>query len=129
MQEFIQEAECTDVLEMVHSKFKCRNPEKGYLVTAADAEFLTRAKERVEAIGRERDAYAGKVKMLEMEWEQNQLEQTKKKVINMAILVAVGLAWILGAVEGLADPVFASVGAGVSIGWAVLSVKWGEKNE
>lgn len=45
-------------------------------------------------------------------------------------LIPVGIcaAWILGAMEGLADPVFTGVLTAACAGWAAVEWKWGKFN-
>ena len=38
--------------------------------------------------------------------------------------VCIGMAWVLGAFEGLADPAFTSVIAGVCLLWGCVEWKW-----
>lgn len=40
--------------------------------------------------------------------------------------VCIGLTWVLGAMEGLADPAFTSIVAGICGLWGVVEWKWGK---
>lgn len=59
-------------------------------------------------------------------------EITREKLMlqlgHVAAPVCIGMTWILGAVEGLADPAFACVITGISILWGCVEWKWGKLN-
>ena len=42
--------------------------------------------------------------------------------------ICIGMAWVLGAFEGLADPAFTSIITGVCILWGCVNWKWGKFN-
>ena len=44
------------------------------------------------------------------------------------IPVTIGLAWVLGAMEGLADPAFTSIVAGICMLWGCVEWKWRRVN-
>lgn len=62
--------------------------------------------------------------------EDAQPEVTREQLIlqlcHGLIPVCIGLTWVLGAMEGLADPAFTSIVAGTCGLWAVVEWKWGK---
>lgn len=42
--------------------------------------------------------------------------------------ICIGMAWVLAAFEGLADPAFTSIITGVCIFWGCVEWKWGKVN-
>lgn len=60
-------------------------------------------------------------------------EPTKRTVaLHIAHALApllIGATWILGAMEGLADPVFTGVVTSICVLWAVVNYKWGAVND
>lgn len=62
---------------------------------------------------------------------KNQIDQqhrVKLGVIHALTPLMICATWILGAMEGLADPVFTGVITGVCVLWAVVNYKWGNVN-
>lgn len=63
--------------------------------------------------------------------EPQQPEVTREKLVlqlcHGLAPVCIGLTWILGAMEGLADPAFTSVVAGICGLWGVVEWKWGKR--
>ena len=55
-------------------------------------------------------------------------EQLILQLLHGLIPVAIGLAWVLGAMEGLADPAFTSIVAGACMLWGCVEWKWGKSN-
>lgn len=55
-------------------------------------------------------------------------EVTREKLIlqlwHELLPVGVGIAWVLAAFEGLADPAFTSIITGACIGWGCVEWKW-----
>lgn len=64
--------------------------------------------------------------------EVQEPEVTREKLIlqlcHGLAPVCIGLTWVLGAMEGLADPAFTSIVAGICGLWAVVEWKWGKGN-
>ena len=64
------------------------------------------------------------------EKESQQPEVTRQQLIlqlcHGLIPVCIGLTWVLGAIEGLADPAFTSIVAGTCGLWGVVEWKWGK---
>lgn len=55
-------------------------------------------------------------------------EQLILQLAHGLVPVCIGLTWILGAFEGLADPAFTCVVAGVCGLWGCVNWKWGKFN-
>lgn len=55
-------------------------------------------------------------------------EEALMQLIHVLAPVFICATWILGAMEGLADPVFTGVVTAVCILWAVVNYKWGNAN-
>lgn len=53
-------------------------------------------------------------------------EQLILQLAHGLIPVTIGLTWVLGACEGLADPAFASIVTGICILWGCVNWKWGK---
>lgn len=53
-------------------------------------------------------------------------EQLMLQLAHGLAPICIGMAWILGAFEGLADPAFTSVITGVCILWGCVNWKWGK---
>lgn len=64
--------------------------------------------------------------------ETQQPEVTREQLIlqlcHGLIPVCIGLTWVLGAAEGLADPLFTCFVAGISVLWGCVEWKWGKIN-
>ena len=64
--------------------------------------------------------------------EPVQAEVTKEQLIlqlaHGIVPVFIGMTWVLGAVEGLADPLFTCFVAGISVLWGCVEWKWGKVN-
>ena len=64
--------------------------------------------------------------------EPEQPEVTRQQLIlqllHGLIPVTIGLTWVLGAIEGLADPAFTSIVAGACGLWGCVEWKWGKVN-
>lgn len=63
--------------------------------------------------------------------ETKEPEVTREKLIlqlcHGLAPVCIGLTWILGAFEGLADPAFTSIVAGICCLWGCVEWKWGKE--
>lgn len=59
-------------------------------------------------------------------------EVTREKLILQLmkglVPISIGLTWVLGAMEGLADPLFTCFVAGISVLWGCVEWKWGKVN-
>lgn len=53
-------------------------------------------------------------------------EQLMLQLAHAIAPVCIGMAWILGAFEGLADPAFTSIISGVCVLWGCVEWKWGK---
>lgn len=53
-------------------------------------------------------------------------EQLILQLCHGMIPICIGLTWVLGAFEGLADPAFTSIVAGICGLWACVEWKWGK---
>lgn len=64
--------------------------------------------------------------------EPEEPEITRQQLIlqlcHGLIPVTIGLAWVLGAMEGLADPAFTSIITGACVFWGCVEWKWGKVN-
>lgn len=64
--------------------------------------------------------------------EPEQPEVTRQQLIlqlaHGLIPVTIGLAWVLGAMEGLANPAFTSIVAGICMLWGCVEWKWRRVN-
>ena len=64
--------------------------------------------------------------------EAQQPEVTREKLIlqlcHGLVPISIGLTWVLGAMEGLADPLFTCFVAGISVLWGCVEWKWGKVN-
>lgn len=62
--------------------------------------------------------------------EDKQTEVDRQQLIlqlcHGLVPICIGLAWVLGAIEGLADPAFTSIVAGACGLWGVVEWKWGK---
>lgn len=55
-------------------------------------------------------------------------EEMIMRLAHVLVPVSIGVTWILGAAEGLADPLFAGVTATACMLWAAVNAKWGNVN-
>lgn len=55
-------------------------------------------------------------------------QQLILQLLHGLIPVTIGLTWVLGAIEGLADPAFTSIVAGACGLWGCVEWKWGKVN-
>lgn len=55
-------------------------------------------------------------------------EQLMMQLAHGLAPICIGMAWVLGAFEGLADPAFTSIITGVCILWGCVNWKWGKFN-
>ena len=53
-------------------------------------------------------------------------EQLMLQLAHGLVPICVGLAWVLGAMEGLADPAFTSIITGACCLWGCMEWKWGK---
>lgn len=53
-------------------------------------------------------------------------EQLILQLAHGLIPVCIGMAWVLGAMEGLADPAFTSIITGTCVLWGCVNWKWGK---
>ena len=50
------------------------------------------------------------------------------KITQIVAPLAIGGSWLLGAAEGLADPWFAVISAGICVLWSAFSFRWEDLN-
>lgn len=55
-------------------------------------------------------------------------EALTMQAMQLLAPLAIGASWLLGAAEGLAEPIFAIVSAAICGLWAVCTYKWGGYN-
>ena len=55
-------------------------------------------------------------------------EAVMMQAMQLLVPVVIGVSWLLGAAEGLADPVFAVISAVICGLWSVGTYKWGDYN-
>jgi hypothetical protein len=104
-------------------------------------EFIPGDNDCINMTRKNREVYPGGEKLVLMNRDQaadlvkraaGRKEVTKEQAImQLAQIVApmmICAAWILGAMEGLADPVFTGVITGVCMLWAMVNYKWGNMN-
>lgn len=110
-------------------------------------EFIPGDNDCFDMVGRNRACHPGGEQMILMNRQQamnlmpkasrkqpkqepQQPEVTREQLIlqlcHGLIPICIGLTWVLGAFEGLADPAFTSVVAGICGLWAVVERKWGK---
>lgn len=55
-------------------------------------------------------------------------EMMTMQVLQLLAPIVTGASWLLGAAEGLADPVFAIASAAICVLWSACTYKWGGYN-
>ena len=104
----------SEVIEMTNRNHYCYpNREKLRLMTESQAVALLKRSQPEEKV-----------------FEKPEL--TRRQLIlqlcHGLIPVTIGLAWVLGAMEGLADPAFTTIVAGACGLWGCVEWKWGKNN-
>lgn len=117
--------ETEESVDMVHEKFACRSHDKGYIIREEDAVMVATVKRRIADLTEERDANAKIIVNLQDRAERYELAVTKMRLIHAILPIIICLTWILGAAEGLADPVFTAVVTAICVLWSVCNYKWG----
>lgn len=117
-----------EVVGMVNNNFRCREHGRFYLaseqeITAAqlDREEVRRKKIAAESAIREANR-------IREEAEDDIRSHYKLRIINALAPVFIGLSWVLGAAEDLADPLFAGISTAICALWAVVNFKWSTFN-
>lgn len=117
-----------EVVGMVNGNFRCREHGRFYL--ASEQEITAAQHDRAE-VRRKQIAAESALKeanRIRDEAEEDICSHFKLRIINALAPVFIGLSWVLGAAEGLADPLFAGISAAICALWAVVNFKWGTLN-
>lgn len=104
-------------------------------------DYIREDEEVIQMTRQHRELYPGGEELILMNREQARAlvekatgrkqitrEETAMRLAHVLVPVCVGVTWILGATEGLADPLFAGITAGMCILWAAVNAKWGDIN-
>lgn len=99
----------------------CFIPEK-------DVARLATADQQIAVLTQERDATAKELRDVQKKVTEYQTAELKQRIIHSIIQVIICFTWILGALEGLADPIFTGAATFFCVLWAAVSYKWGAAN-
>lgn len=104
-------------------------------------DYIPEDEEVIQMTRQHRELYPGGEELILMNREQARTlvekaagkrqitrEELAMRLAHVLVPVGVGITWILGAAEGLADPLFAGITAAVCMLWAAVSAKWGDVN-